>query len=249
LVSLLAEGLNSKQIAKSLMISEGMAKIDLSRLFQKVGAKDRYELALLGLRNLTVGPLPASKRAGSPVLKGSGTQIRLLPETDALVAVKPVQFYSCFISYSTSDPQFAERLHADLQANGVRCWFAPHNMKGGDRLHDQIEQAIEVHDRLLLLLSGASMASKWVEAEIRKALAKEKREARRVLFPLALVPFEQVRSWQCFDSDTGRDLAREVREYFVPDFCRWKDLDAYQAALRRLLQDLRAEVSKSESIN
>jgi hypothetical protein len=93
------------------------------------------------------------------------------------------------------------------------------------------------------------MASKWVEAEIREALAKEKRETRRVLFPLALVPFEQIGSWRCFDSDTGRDLAREVREYFIPDFCRWEDLDAYQAALGRLLQDLRAEVNKSELSN
>jgi hypothetical protein len=32
---------------------------------------------------------------------------------------RPIEFYS-FISYSTHDQEFAERLHADLQAKGVR---------------------------------------------------------------------------------------------------------------------------------
>jgi len=39
-----------------------------------------------------------------------------------------IQFYSCFISYSTKDQLFADRLYADLQANNVRCWFVPHDL-------------------------------------------------------------------------------------------------------------------------
>jgi len=34
----------------------------------------------------------------------------------------PLQFYKCFISYSSKDQTFAERLHADLEDKGVRCW-------------------------------------------------------------------------------------------------------------------------------
>ncbi|MGQ0445357.1 MAG: toll/interleukin-1 receptor domain-containing protein [Beijerinckiaceae bacterium] len=34
---------------------------------------------------------------------------------------QPIQMYSCFISYSSKDQDFAERLHADLQNKGVRC--------------------------------------------------------------------------------------------------------------------------------
>lgn len=52
LVSLLAQGLRNKEIATMLSISEGTVKVYLSRLFQKVGVKDRFELALYGLRNL-----------------------------------------------------------------------------------------------------------------------------------------------------------------------------------------------------
>ncbi len=53
LVTLLAQGLKNKEIATSLNISEGTVKVYLSKLFQKVGAKDRFELALFGLKNLT----------------------------------------------------------------------------------------------------------------------------------------------------------------------------------------------------
>ncbi len=52
LVALLSQGLKNKEIAATLEISEGTVKVYLSRLFQKVGVKDRFELALYGLRNL-----------------------------------------------------------------------------------------------------------------------------------------------------------------------------------------------------
>jgi uncharacterized protein YjbI with pentapeptide repeats len=41
----------------------------------------------------------------------------------------PIQYHSCFLSYSSHDTRLAERLHADLQARGVRCWFAPEDLK------------------------------------------------------------------------------------------------------------------------
>ena len=51
----------------------------------------------------------------------------------------PVQYYSCFISYSSQDEEFAKRLHADFQQNGVRCWYAPHELKPGDKIRETIE--------------------------------------------------------------------------------------------------------------
>jgi uncharacterized protein YjbI with pentapeptide repeats len=152
---------------------------------------------------------------------------------------RPFAFPSCFISYSSKDQEFADRLHADLQNNGVRCWFAPHDVQGGRKLHEQIDQAILDHERLLLILSPHSMNSEWVKTEIAKARQREVREQRQVLFPVRLVPFEAIRAWECFDADTGKDSAREIREYFIPDFSNWKNNDAYQVAFQRLLRDLK----------
>ncbi len=156
---------------------------------------------------------------------------------------RPIGFYSCFISYSTHDQEFADRLYADLQAKGVRCWFAPHDIKGGRKIHEQVDEAIRLHDKLLLILSQQSMKSNWVKTEIANARAREEQEGKQLLFPITVAPFEEVKKWKQFDADTGLDSAREIREYFIPDFSKWKDHDSYQTAFQRLVKDLKAVAS------
>ncbi len=75
--------------------------------------------------------------------------------------------FTCFISYSSRDQTFAEQLHADLERRGVQCWFAPHDMKIGDKIRQRIEDSIQEHDKLLLVLSEHSVESAWVESEVR----------------------------------------------------------------------------------
>jgi two-component system nitrate/nitrite response regulator NarL len=74
LVALLSQGLKDKEIATALSISEGTVKVYMSRLFQKLGVKDRFELALYGLRNLAPGSrvteatdVTAAKRQNAPL--------------------------------------------------------------------------------------------------------------------------------------------------------------------------------------
>lgn len=115
-------------------------------------------------------------------LRGAGVPENFVQCMASLVCTG-IEFYSLFISYSTKDQEFAGRLHADLQATGVRCWFAPHDIHGGKKLHEQIDDAIRVHDKLLLILSPASMASEWVKTEIAKARKREISENRRCPLP------------------------------------------------------------------
>jgi hypothetical protein len=170
-------------------------------------------------------------------LRGAGVPENFITYMASLVGTG-IEFYSLFISYSTHDQEFADRLHADLQAKGVRCWFAPHKMQGGKKVHEQIDEAIRVYDKLLLILSPESMASEWVKTEIFKAREREISENRRVLFPIRLCSFEALRDWKLFDADAGKNLAREIREYFIPDFSNWTDPGAYRKAFDRLLDDL-----------
>ncbi len=150
-----------------------------------------------------------------------------------------LQFYSCFISYSQRDEAFVRRLHSDLQKRGIQCWYAPEDIKGGRKIHHQVEEAIRLHDKLLLILSENSMQSSWVEHEIVNARQLEIQEKRKMLFPIALVPYERISKWKLFWGDEGRDLAKEIREYFIPDFSNWRDdRDAYNKALERLIGDL-----------
>jgi hypothetical protein len=45
----------------------------------------------------------------------------------------------------------------------------------------------------------------------------------------------------------GKDSAREIREYFIPDFSNWKDHDSYKKAFDRLLRDLKAKELPKQS--
>jgi hypothetical protein len=80
-----------------------------------------------------------------------------------------------------------------------------------------------------------------VATEIYHARQREVKENKRVLFPIRLAPFEAIKAWKCFDADTGKDMAREIREYFIPDFSNWKDHDSFKEGFKRLLDDLKAE--------
>ena len=123
-------------------------------------------------------------------LEGVGVDDTFITYIRSLVG-KPIKYYSCFISYSSKDQDIANRLYADLQSNGVRCWFAPKDMKTGDRIRNRIDEAIRHYDKLLLILSEASLASDWVEDEAEAAfekerIAKEQGQERTVLFPIRL---------------------------------------------------------------
>jgi hypothetical protein len=177
-------------------------------------------------------------------LRGCGLPDALVEYLASLIgAMSPIQFYSCFVSYSTRDEEFAKRLHARMVEEKLRVWYAPEDIQAGKKLHEQIDDAIRVHDKLLLLVSENSMRSKWVRDEIRRARKAEVQEAKRKLFPVRLVSFQAVEQWKSFYADLGEDLAEEIREYFIPDFSNWKDHDAFEAAFARLLNDLKAEES------
>ena len=63
-----------------------------------------------------------------------------------------IQHYSCFISYSSVDDEFAKRIHADLQNNKVRCWFAPHDLPIGEDILGGIDAGVRLRDKVVLIL-------------------------------------------------------------------------------------------------
>jgi hypothetical protein len=54
-------------------------------------------------------------------LRGCGVPDRLITSLPPLLGeMEPIQFYSCFISYSHQDEDFAERLHSRMRDKGLR---------------------------------------------------------------------------------------------------------------------------------
>jgi len=167
-----------------------------------------------------------------PFLRGCGLPDKLIDYLPSLLS-QAIQFFSCFISYSTKDEEFANRLHADLQDKGVRCWFAPEDLKIGDKFRSRIDESIRIFDKLLLVLTEDSIASSWVEEEVEAALEKESRDNKAVLFPIRLddAVMETNVAW----------AASLRRTRHIGDFQKWRNHDDYSKAFERLMRDLKSE--------
>jgi hypothetical protein len=167
-------------------------------------------------------------------LRGAGVPENFIALMKSLAGTPTAfEYYSCFISYSSEDEKFAQRLYADLQRKGVRCWFAPEDLKIGDRFRERIDEAVRLYDKLLLVLSETSIESLWVEDEVEAALEKERRQKRLVLFPIRLddAVMRTSRAW----------AGRVRRIVHMGDFRDWRSHDSYKKAFSRLLRDLRGE--------
>lgn len=165
-------------------------------------------------------------------MRGAGVPENFIAYVRSLV-VKPIDYYSCFLSHSSRDKEFAKRLHADLQSEQVRCWYAPEDLRIGDKFRQRIDEAIQVYDKLLLVLSENSVNSPWVETEVETAFEKERQRKRLVLFPIRLdnAVMETREAW-------AADIRRQRH---IGNFSQWKDHDSYKTALARLLRDLNSE--------
>jgi TIR domain/Pentapeptide repeats (8 copies) len=171
-------------------------------------------------------PLPLS------FLRGCGLPDEYIEYLPSLLS-HAIHYHSCFISHSTKDKRFAERLYSDLQNRNVRCWYAPEDLKIGDPFQDRIERSIHLQDKFLLILSKNSVESPWVEDEVQSAIERERKEDRLILFPISIDDAVET---------TSRAWAAKLRRTrHIGDFSNWKDYDSYKQALDRLLRDLKAQ--------
>jgi hypothetical protein len=140
------------------------------------------------------------------------------------LVVQPVQFYTCFISFTEADDAFSERLYNDLQAKGVRCWRWKEDAKWGKTLMRSIDEAVRVYDKLIVICSEQSLKSPAVIREIERALQKEDDLAREgrdaeVLFPIRLDDYIFT-GWQ-------HHRKPDVTAKNVGDFRQWEQHASY----------------------
>jgi hypothetical protein len=80
-----------------------------------------------------------------------------------------------FISHTSDDDPFVAELRVALEGLGLSVWVDSRNLRGGDKLAAEIEQAIEQARQVLVVLSPQTVNSPWVREEIQKALQVEQR--------------------------------------------------------------------------
>jgi uncharacterized protein YjbI with pentapeptide repeats len=154
----------------------------------------------------------------------------------------PIQFYSCFISYSSKDDRFAVKLHDALQARGIRCWFDKHEVLPGDNITAKVNEGIRLWDKVLLCCSEQSLTSWWVKDEVTRALEKERKlEKERGHEVLAIIPLD-LDGYLLDETRCMQENAPTLRKRHAPPFRGWEaDEKLFDAQLERVAKALRTD--------
>jgi hypothetical protein len=173
-------------------------------------------------------------------LRGIGLPDTFITYLPSLIA-RPIEFYSCFISYSHADRSFARRLHDTLQGRGIRCWLDEHELLPGDEIYTAVDRGIRVWDKVLLCGSKDSLTSWWVDNEIKIAFDKEQRLWReRGKEVLALIPLNLDN--YLFSGEWESGLATQVKARLAANFTGWEhDNQKFEEQIERLVKALRTD--------
>ena len=122
-----------------------------------------------------------------------------------------------FLSHSTKDKEFVEKLAAELRANDIDPWLCEVDIEYGDNLVAEIENGLKGSDLVLLVLSPEAVRSAWTREEWTAVRAREVEEKRTLLGVLLLrdcAAPELLRTKHRFDARTDPERAiREVVEW------------------------------------
>ena len=95
-----------------------------------------------------------------------------------------------FISHSSLNADFVGELRIQLENFGLKTWVDCRELVGGQKLAQEIEQAIDKASYLIAVISPQTVNSKWVRKEIKYALAKQKHDNAFTIIPLLLPGIE-----------------------------------------------------------
>src|SRR6266496_3692548 len=81
---------------------------------------------------------------------------------------------SVFLSHSSKDRAFVEKLSNALACHHVPVWYSQVDIQGAKQWHDEIGRGLKNSDWLAVVLSPNSVKSRWVKHEVLFALRTEK---------------------------------------------------------------------------
>jgi len=135
---------------------------------------------------------------------------------------------SCMVYYWNPDNEFARRLCSSLWEAKARCGLFETDLI--TQYKCQIKPGLKGYDRLILVLSRHRQDDKWLEPLVKKALKREIKWKRQVLFPVQLDDSE-------LKIETGWAASMFYTRPCI-DFRNWKNPKEYQHALDDLMRSM-----------
>lgn len=91
-----------------------------------------------------------------------------------------------FISHSSKDIKFVNKLAADLRENGIDPWYSENEILVADSIIKRMNEGLKNSSLILAVLSKHSIASPWVTAEIDLGIYEEIVNNKPYIIPLIL---------------------------------------------------------------
>lgn len=91
-----------------------------------------------------------------------------------------------FISHSSKDKVFAEKLSRDLLKLDLCVWLDKWEIKVGDSLISKISSGLSESDYLIIILSNNSVLSEWVSRELNYSLLEEINNSKVKVLPVII---------------------------------------------------------------
>ncbi|MFA5984773.1 MAG: toll/interleukin-1 receptor domain-containing protein [Methylococcaceae bacterium] len=91
-----------------------------------------------------------------------------------------------FVSHSSSDKGFVDRLVADLASREIPVWYDKFDLRVGDSVTGGINEGLSQSKYFLIVLSKASVLSRWVTEELNAALMHQVAIGGTFLLPVLI---------------------------------------------------------------
>ncbi len=122
-----------------------------------------------------------------------------------------------FISYSSAQTEYAHRLMAGLQENGIQAWIAPESIPTGSNYLAEIPRAISSVRAIVLLLTEEAQKSRWVQKEIGSAVGAGKLLLPMIIHTFPLTPemtflLEGEQFYPVWKEDNSQQIPAIIRE-------------------------------------
>jgi hypothetical protein len=158
-----------------------------------------------------------------------------------------------FLCHSSVDKPLVREVARTFPA-GISVWLDEREIRTGQDISAAIGAGILSSGFLLVFLSDASLGSRWVQRELRLAIANEGRTQNLYILPVLVEPvtaklpkFLSGRNYATLVGRTERDI-RELGKRIADDICYWTcRSDIFCAALRAHYRAATALAAKSSS--